>query len=381
MTMARHDRGRASVTMDAEMFDDLRFDRLARLAGLADGDHARGKFARIVKWNTDHFDEWGYVVPTWVVDQVLGDRGADALIGSMLAEYLEDGLRLRGSDGRVEWYARLRNTRVSGGVARERTAARTSDGKFVSRTTLTQHDLQQDASKTPAAHEHQSSAQAQAQKEISASQRGGGEVGDLLAHSDPQKTTAAAQPPLKSPSGWDQAAVDRRKLGDEIWDRFEAARTATATQNGQKVVRLGDQSIGRRDLADRILEWTHLVGIEETRRRCEHVLVRLIADAKAKKTCRWLDGKAWSKERAEMVLGWPVIDEDPILEGTNGLRLSEAVSLLEASSARLEKERAEKAECERESGNVRAPPLRAGESPLGSVLTMVDSALTTSRKR
>lgn len=95
-----------SVRIEDEAFSDERFDDLATMAGLVDGDHARGKMARLWRQCTL---ETRYVLPRATVLRVLGDRGVEALVSARLGEEVGDGIRIRGTRGRVEWLKKLRS--------------------------------------------------------------------------------------------------------------------------------------------------------------------------------------------------------------------------------------------------------------------------------
>lgn len=88
----------AGVRVDDVAFFDVRFDYLARLAKLADADHARGKVERLWLACTQRGT---YVLPEAMVDSVVS---ADALVAAELAERVDGGVRLRGTVGRTEWY-------------------------------------------------------------------------------------------------------------------------------------------------------------------------------------------------------------------------------------------------------------------------------------
>jgi len=83
----------ASVRLDDEAFSDERFEVLASECGLADGDHARGKLARLWRQCTAQAT---YVLPERVIATVLGRSGPDALVSAGLGERVPEGIRLRG---------------------------------------------------------------------------------------------------------------------------------------------------------------------------------------------------------------------------------------------------------------------------------------------
>ncbi len=112
----------APVRIDALAWGDLRFATLARLCGFADAEHALIKCAKIWSWQTEHFtfERPTYVVDVDIVESALGVGGADHLVRARLAETGPDGLRMRGSEGRIEWLHKNRNSSAKGGEATKR---------------------------------------------------------------------------------------------------------------------------------------------------------------------------------------------------------------------------------------------------------------------
>ena len=102
----------ASVRVEDEAFSDRRYNRLARLAGLADADHARGKL--LVIWRQCTIEQ-RYVLPADDVRDVLGENGAEALVEARLGEFVEGGIRICGAQGRIEWLEKLRENGRKGG--------------------------------------------------------------------------------------------------------------------------------------------------------------------------------------------------------------------------------------------------------------------------
>jgi hypothetical protein len=95
----------ASVRTEEIAFSDLRFEVLAQLASLADADHARGKMNRL--WRQCTIDQ-AYVLSAAVVRSVLGPNGVEAIIDSQLGEQVDDGIRIKGTKGRIEWLGKVR---------------------------------------------------------------------------------------------------------------------------------------------------------------------------------------------------------------------------------------------------------------------------------
>lgn len=105
----------ASVRVEADAFVDERFVALARMAGLADADHARGKMLRLWRQCTDRNVA---ILPLEIIDSVLGPNGGDALVKSFLGERADGGIRICGTSGRIEWLENLRKNGKKGGKAK-----------------------------------------------------------------------------------------------------------------------------------------------------------------------------------------------------------------------------------------------------------------------
>jgi hypothetical protein len=123
----------APVRIEARAWNDPRFRTLARLTGLGDPDFAIIKVARIWSWQTERFgeDQDAYVVDRDTVESILGDVGWDALIRSKLADEVPGGLRMRGTEGQIEWCADLTSKRQYAGRLRAAKARRDGTGRMV----------------------------------------------------------------------------------------------------------------------------------------------------------------------------------------------------------------------------------------------------------
>ena len=127
----------ARASIEARAWGDVRFDVLARELGV-DKYSALGRMAAL----------WGecterdiYYLPLAVVALYLGcsqDRVVPALCDTaLLGEDTPDGIRIFGTEGKIEWLAKERARARKGGAARAK-GVRSPDGKFVSVTTPTQ---------------------------------------------------------------------------------------------------------------------------------------------------------------------------------------------------------------------------------------------------
>jgi hypothetical protein len=106
----------ASVRLEDETFSCMRYERLAELAGLADSDHARGKMAKL--WRQCTLEQ-RHILPESDIVRVLGPDGVRALVCADLGEVVAEGVRMRGTRGRIEWLKKLRANGKKGGRPRK----------------------------------------------------------------------------------------------------------------------------------------------------------------------------------------------------------------------------------------------------------------------
>lgn len=112
----------AAVRIEEEAFGDRRYDVLAQILGLPDADCARGKMAAVWRQCTQ---ETKHVLSAEMVRAILGENGPDALLKSCLGEPVEGGIRIRGTEGRIEWLTKIRkNGRKGGRPAQTKTEPR-----------------------------------------------------------------------------------------------------------------------------------------------------------------------------------------------------------------------------------------------------------------
>ncbi len=114
----------ASVRIDSDAFGDLRFRRLGRLIG-SDEYGALGRMAWLWRECTAR--------QTHVLDEATVAEVVDPkhVVEAGLGEQVDGGIRIRGTNGRIEWLGKLRDARSAGGRARAANAAR-SGGQFAS---------------------------------------------------------------------------------------------------------------------------------------------------------------------------------------------------------------------------------------------------------
>jgi hypothetical protein len=104
----------ASVRIDNDAFVDPRVELLGDLAGY-NRYEALGRLAHLWRVCTDRQQ---HVVSEAIVRSCLGAAGVDALLQSELGERHPDGIRVRGTQGRIEWLEAKRTAARAGGAAK-----------------------------------------------------------------------------------------------------------------------------------------------------------------------------------------------------------------------------------------------------------------------
>lgn len=105
----------ASVRIEDEAFSDIRYDVLATACQLADADHARGKMLNLWRQCTA---QARHVLPRSMIVAVLGKDGPLGIVEAGLGEEHPEGIRIKGTEGRIEWLAKLRGNAAKGGAAK-----------------------------------------------------------------------------------------------------------------------------------------------------------------------------------------------------------------------------------------------------------------------
>ena len=105
----------ASVRIEDEAFGDLRYEVLASACHLADADHARGKMLHLWRQCTA---QGRHVLPRSMITAVLGQIGPVGIVEAGLGEEHPEGIRIKGTEGRIEWLAKLRENAAKGGAAK-----------------------------------------------------------------------------------------------------------------------------------------------------------------------------------------------------------------------------------------------------------------------
>lgn len=103
----------ASVRLEEESFADPRFDLLGVLAGF-NRYEALGRMAHL--WRTCTQRSTYVLDEPWIV-ACLGKNGVENLIQSGLGERTDKGIRIKGTQGRIEWLETKRQAAIKGGQA------------------------------------------------------------------------------------------------------------------------------------------------------------------------------------------------------------------------------------------------------------------------
>jgi len=123
-----------TVRIEAQAWGDWRFAALANALGI-DRYSALARCAYL--WGVCT-SSGSYFVPPAVCGGVLERPPAEAvaaLVGAFLAEETPEGVRLKGTKGRVEWKDKLKRAGRRGGAVRAAQAGRSAEGTFVSAAT------------------------------------------------------------------------------------------------------------------------------------------------------------------------------------------------------------------------------------------------------
>jgi hypothetical protein len=107
----------AAVRIEEVAFSDVRVQALADLAGYANAYEALGRLAHLWRHCTQR---QAYVVSEPIVRACMGPNGVDALLGSELAERTAEGIRVKGTEGRIEWLETARENGRKGGRPRKK---------------------------------------------------------------------------------------------------------------------------------------------------------------------------------------------------------------------------------------------------------------------
>jgi hypothetical protein len=295
-----------NVEFSAVTDEKGKFRRLAKLLGLADADHARGKcehlwLACTRRGETD--------LPQWLVEEILGEGGPAALVDAELARWAGGRgdsktrrLRISGARKHCTWLASKSEQSSNAGKSNARTANRVG-GKFAPKPTIENHPS--DPSSDPVPEDQNSLPHA---------------IPPTLPEPEPTPVPAVS-PPAPAPAREDIArtqpaipgplvttpaeiAADlafnaddpraRGRLAEAIWRRVSDAAITVAAELRLPaplpfpVIGPSTRRRGFVELCDRIREEGELASAA-----CDRVVGNLIAQARTKRSVEWLAEKAF----------------------------------------------------------------------------------------
>lgn len=278
-----------NVEFSAVTDDKGKFRRLAKLLGLADGDHARGKcehlwIACTRRGETD--------LPMWLVEDVLGEGGAAALVEAELARWASGRgdsktrrLRIAGARRHCTWMSSKSEQSSNGGKSRASKASRVG-GKFVKN--LTSPNQRSDPSSDP----------------IPEDQISDPPPVRAIAPSPEPAPTAAAPPPI--PLDAEQLAnyrEARRVVQLELRAELESARREVAAELGVTDHGLLAQDPGERDLAMQLVA-AGPGGLATAREQALHAIAMAKLEAIAEPAkFRWLTGAIFGERNFRRLVG------------------------------------------------------------------------------
>jgi hypothetical protein len=275
-----------NVEFSAVADEEGKFARLATLLGLADADHARGKCEHLWVACTRRGES---DLPQWLVEQLLGERGPEALIEAELGSWSAGRgdsktrrINIGGAAKHCLWLSSSkdqlkREQRSKGGETRAKTSSRQLDGTFAPR---------------PAEHPAPSSSSAS----------------ELL----PEDLTPARDPAVPSPvpeSTNPPSLPERQALKNEIMGRLDAERQRVAAKIGVTAQPLVAFDPGERELSDRIALATTRVAFDQLRRQLFHAIAMAGAEVEIRpERMRWLTGAVFAERNFRRLAGMTSAD-------------------------------------------------------------------------
>lgn len=136
------------VNLEDEAFSDQRIELLGQLCGY-NRFEALGRMAHLWRICTQRSQ---YVVSPAIVAACLGAAGPEAIVTAELGEPVDDGIRVKGTDGRIEWVQQHSSTKQAAGQKRAQNAPRDARGRLLPRSAGPAHpaDIQQAPPAQPA---------------------------------------------------------------------------------------------------------------------------------------------------------------------------------------------------------------------------------------
>jgi hypothetical protein len=296
-----------NVEFSAVTDEEGKFARLATLLGLADADHARGKCEHLWVACTRRGES---ELPQWLVEQILGERGPDALVQAELAAWAGGRgdsttrrMRIGGAEKHCMWLSKQPpNTEQSskGGKTRASTASRWA-GRFVAH-----HQADHQAVTSPS--------------EISS---------EILPEIPPGRAIPPSPQyvPPEAPEAPEQ--IPERETRPDLATR-QATKTALMAELGEArqrvAVKLGAVAYpllafdpGERDLADRIALLTSADELATFTAQARHAITMAeLETASGEKSLEWLTGAIFADRNLRRLAGKTLADAARARAGPRG---------------------------------------------------------------
>jgi hypothetical protein len=277
-----------NVEFSAVADEEGKFARLARLLGLADADHARGKCEHLWVACTRRGES---ELPQWLVEQVLGELGPEALVDAELAGWAGGRgdsktrrLRIGGAGKHCLWMVTdqvaKRDQSSKGGKTRAATASR-AGGRFT-RTPGDDPPAQTSPSEITTA---------------SASDPEDQNPPPAGARAIPPAPEPGPAPP-RAPESTDLAS--RQTLRSAIWSELAAARESVAAElklpEGDRKLMAFDP--GERALGVRLRDARNDAELELVAQQARKAIAVIAAEARASRSVEWLTGSVFESDRS-----------------------------------------------------------------------------------
>lgn len=323
-----------NVEFSAVTDEEGKFGRLASLLGLADADHARGRCEHLWLACTRRGES---DLPQWLVEQLLGARGPEALVAAELANWAAGRgdsscrrLRIAGAAKHCLWLSSSKDQlkheqRVKGGESRAKTSSRQLDGTFAPRpaehpapsssSELTAKLLPEDPppARDPAVRGPALNQQVAPPTEPPI-------AGDQVEASNlPQSRESSViyrdqRPIATSKAPEDIAREARQRRRAEIWAELEAARRRAAEEFGIEARPLPAQDPGERELASLLA----CGDLERTSADARHAIAMAVLEARRDRSVQWLTGGIFHERTFRRLVGMTEADATRPRAGPRG---------------------------------------------------------------
>jgi len=281
----------APVRVEASALSDPRIDLLGQLAGYSRYE-ALGRLTHLWSACTE---KQTHVASEALVRACIGPAGVQHMLEAELAERAEGGLRIRGTDGRIEWLGEFSERGAGAGKARAATAKRDSRGRLMSSkspahaggASASDEDADQHTSTRPACAGDAGPSTSSTHQQ--ASSGGPAESSALTPTLTPDQSVGPDARAPARPTGF----VDRRaRLTHEAWAQAAKAHAALRDRGVDPNARpypglpVGQ---GASEIAARVLQLTagDPPDYTQAEQALAHVIAVRVAEAERTQSLRW----------------------------------------------------------------------------------------------